>query len=155
MVNLNHLFETSQLLYGRTFCLALSNKKKKKKCSKACCLCKTDFMYQSMVLCNRKTKGFLLCAFQSSIFLFFYSRAALYAFHELQNRTSPNFTFLVPHLNSIVLSDYRAALNRPNLVTVVILMSSVNRSCVAPFTDRFISCNPRTARRNKLCSKAA
>ncbi len=121
-----------------------------KNCSKACCFRKTDFMYRSMVLCNPKNKGFLIYAFQSSIFLFFYSRAALYSFEELQNRTYLNFTSPGPHLNTFVLSDYRATLNRPNTVTVVILMSLVKQSCVTPFTNRFISCNPRTARKKKV-----
>ena len=108
-------------------------------------------MYRSMVSCNPKNKGFLLYAFQSSIFLFFYSWAALYAFTELQSRTYFIFTIRGPHETTFVLSDYRAALNRPNPVTVVILMSLVNQSSVAPFTDRFIYCNPRTARKKKNC----
>jgi hypothetical protein len=107
-------------------------------------------MYRSMVSCNPKTKGFLLYTFRSSIFLFFYSRATLYTFYKLQNRTSPNFSSPRPHLITFALSDYRAALNRPNPDAAVILMSLVNQSSVAPFTDRFISCNPRTAWKKKV-----
>ena len=103
-----------------------------------------------MVSFYSKTKGFLLYAFPSSIFLFFYSRAALYTFYILQNRTSLNFSSPGPHLITFVLPDYRATLNRPNPVAVVILMSLVNQSSVAPITDRFISCNPRTARKKKV-----
>ncbi len=86
---------------------------------------------------------------------FLISQAAFFAYQESQNRTSPNFTSPEPHLNTFVLTDYRATLNRPNSVIVVILMSLVNQLCVTPFTDWFILCNPRPPRRKMLFSMTA
>jgi hypothetical protein len=71
-------------------------------------------MYRSIVSCNPRAKGFLLTPFQSSIFLWI-SQAAVFAYHELQNRTYPNFSSPEPHLNTFILADYRAALKGQTL----------------------------------------